>query len=66
MGENSLAVGDKIVYTNCQDVGFCDVVSIRVNDENVLSVDSLVNQEATVRVNKKVKSNWHFYKYSDI
>lgn len=66
LGENSLAVGDKIVYTNCQDVGFCDVVSIRVNDENVLSVDSLVNQEATVRVNKKVKSNWHFYKYSDI
>ena len=66
LGDNSLAVGDKLVYTNGQDIGCCNVVSIRINDESVMMVDSLVTQEATVGVDKKVKSNWTFYKYADI
>lgn len=66
MGDNSLAIGDMIIYSNGHDVGWCRVISLRINDKNVLNVDSSVNQEATVGVNKRVKDNWIYYKYTQL
>lgn len=63
LGDNTISLDDKIVYTNGQNVGWCDVISIKVDNINVSNVDPLVNPEATVKVNKRVKRNWKFFKY---
>lgn len=62
LGDNSLTVGDKIAYTNGHAVGWCEIISIRVKDKDVLTVESSENQEATICVDKKVKNNWKFFK----
>lgn len=67
LGSNSLSVGDKIIFkNNDEEIGWCKVESIRINDEEVSNVDSSVSEEATIKVDKKVKLNWTYYKYSQL
>lgn len=66
LGDNSLTVGDELVYTNGDMVGWCKIISIRVNDQDVFKVEPDENKEATIAVDKKVKKNWKFYKYTSI
>lgn len=63
LGDNSLSVGDKIIYTNGQVVGYCKIVSIRVDNKDVSMVESSQNREVTIGVDKKIKKNWKFFKY---
>ena len=64
LGDNSLTVGDELVYTNGDMVGLCKIISIRVNDQEVSKVEPDENKEATIGVDKKVKKNWKFFKYT--
>lgn len=66
LGNNSLTVGDEIIYTNGHVVGCCKIVSIRVDDQEVSMVESSKNKEATIGVDKRVKKNWKFFKCASI
>lgn len=65
-GNNVLKVGDRIAYSNGVQVGWCEVVSIRVADNSVEKIEEMDEQEITVKVDKKVKKNWIFFLCPDI